>query len=157
MYVTYEVIRSNKEWATKRREPKLETTPVTLTFDLSSWKWCATQPLMCCMYATYAVIQSYKEEATDWTRQKLQMVHVTLIFDLLSWKWSATHRPLMCCMYAKYEVIRSNNEEDTGQTRQELQMTRVTCNSNDWRDLDLGPFDLAMNCVTLLSHWLCLC
>ena len=48
-------------------------------------------------------------------------------------------------MYTTYEVIRSNKEEATERTLQKLQMTRVTFSSNDWRDFDLGLFDLEMD------------
>ena len=53
---------------------------MTLTFDLSSWKWCTThRPLMCCMYAIYEVIRSNKQETTDITKFK---------WIIWPWPWS---------------------------------------------------------------------
>ena len=109
MYATYQVIWSNKGGATERTGPKLETTRVTLSFDLSSWKLSAThRPLICCMCATYKVIRPNKEEATARTRQKLQMIQVTFIsngrcdldlapFDLEMDRYSSSwHRLYLC-------------------------------------------------------------
>ena len=107
------VILPDRDEATEWTGPKLDTTRVTLTFDLSSWKWGAThRPLMCCMYATYEMIQSNdRDKATERTGPKLGTTHVTLTVDLSSSKWGTTHRPLMCNTYATYEVIRSIKEE----------------------------------------------
>ena len=88
MYVTHEVIQSNRDEATEQTGPKLQDDPS----DLDLWPFilkmvCDTMPplpLMCCMYATYEVIFIYiwsnMEEATEQTRLKLWKTCVTLTF-----------------------------------------------------------------------------
>ena len=58
---------------------------MTLTCDLSSWKWCTTyRPLVCCMYAIYEVVRSNKQETTDITK-----------FKWLIWPWPLSYRAHM--------------------------------------------------------------
>ena len=112
---------------TERTQPKLRTTPVTLTFDLLTRKWCAThRHLMGCVYTTYEVNRSNRDGATERTRPKLRTTPMTLTFDLLTRKWCATHRHLMGCVYTTYEVNRSNRDGATERTRPKLRTTPVT-------------------------------
>ena len=75
------------------------------TFDLWSWKWCATpRHLMCCMYVTYEVIHPNKDGVMGRTRKKIRLTFFSndrSDLDLLTWKWIATHCYDMDFIFAK--------------------------------------------------------
>ena len=143
----YEVIRSNREGASwERTRPKLQTTPVILTFDLLTQNRCTThRHLMGCVCTAYEVNRSNRDGASDRTQQKLKTTPET--FDLLTQKWCVTHRYLMGCVCTTYEVNRSNKDGATERTRSKL--------TNDPCDLDLWPFHPEMVRDTSSPHGLC--